>query len=811
MDAPSQRRSDLQLEPGQLRRRCDPASLPFATTADVRPGDGASGQRRALRAIDFAVRVPQPGYNIFATGPPGLAKREAVQARLQEHAETRPAPGDVVYLFNFQEPERPLCAILEPGEGRRLEQSMRAFVAQAAREIPQAFESDSYRRRRGEVVERLEHERDELIGPVRSFARSRGLDLELTPAGAMTIPLVHGRPITSQEFAQMAEGERREAAAASHEVKEKMEEIIPRLREIDGAAQEQIKALEREVVLYAVGHLIDDVAAEHGGSEAVSAWLQSAREDLVESYEGFLASTEQAELPPPVRAMLGRGAEAFRARYEVNAFASPAVDGHAPVVVERNPTYPRLFGRIEFETTLGAVVTDHRRIRAGAIHRAAGGYLILRAEDVLAQPFVWQKLKETLRSGCARVENPAEQYTLFPTATLSPQAVPLEVKIALVGTSDLYALLLALDEEAAELFRVRADFDVQMPWGDEEAEAYGTFAAAQVAEHGLPPLDARAVARLIEHGARRAAHQGRLSTRFPEARDLVIEAAHDALAAGAEVVSAEHMERAIAARRERSSLLEERIGETIAEGVIEIELSGRAIGQLNGLAVIEQADHAFGHPARITATTATGGGELVSIDRESELTGKIHDKGFLTLRGYLEQRYGGQAPLALSASITFEQSYGGLEGDSASSTELYALLSSLAGAPIDQGIGVTGSVDQYGRVQAVGGVTEKVEGFFAACERAGLTGEQGVLIPASNVRHLMLDERVVEAVRQGSFRVWAVAGIDEGIEVLTGVAAGARGEDGSYPDGSLHGRVQARLLEMARLAREWSRAGDGEG
>lgn len=810
MSAPSARRPDLQVEPGALRRRCDPASLPFQTTAELTPHDGTGGQQRALRALDLAVGIDHVGYNVFATGPRGLSKREAVQARLEEHAAGRPAAPDVVFLFNFEDPDTPLCASLPAGDGRRLEVSMRAFVAHATREIPMAFESDSYQRRRGELLERLEREREQLIEPVRSFARSRGLDLEITPAGAVTIPIVHGRPVTPQEFTHLPEEERRRAGDSSREVKQRMDAIVPDLRRLDSKAREEMKRLQREVVLYAVGHLIDDVAREHADSAAVGAWLERAREDLVENYEGFMAGAEQAELPPPVRAMVGRGVEAFRARYEANAFVSREPGRGAPVIVERNPTYPRLFGRIEFETSLGAVMTDHRRIRPGAIHRARGGYLILRAEDVLGQPFAWQKLKDVLRSRQARVENPGEQYTLFPTATLTPEPVPVDVKVVLVATGELYTLLHALDDEVAELFRIRADFDVQMRREDEEVAAYAAFAAAQVADNDLPPLDAAAVALLVELASRRAAHQDRLSTRFSEARDLVVEAAHEAVSDGAQVVGAAHVERAAAARRERSSLLEERIGEAIGEGVIEIDVRGSRVGQLNGLAVVQQGDHAFGHPARITATTATGGGELVSIDRESDLTGKIHDKGFLTLRGYLEQSYGGRAPLALSASITFEQSYGGLEGDSASSTELYALLSSLADAPIEQGVAVTGSVDQYGRVQAVGGVTEKVEGFFAACEREGLTGEQGVVIPAANVRHLMLDERVVAAVREGRFAVWAVSSIDEGLEILTGVPAGARGADGTYPEDSIHGRVQARLLEMASLARKWIRGAEAD-
>lgn len=794
-------RERLRLTPEDLRRRCDPATLGFRTTAEVAPEYGAVGQERALRSLDFAVGVSQLGYNVFATGPAGTGKRETIEARLGEHARSQPPARDIVFLFNFEEPGKPLCATLAAGQGRRLERAMAAFVQQAGREIPKAFESESYRRRRLEAVEPLEHQHQEILEQVRAFARSRGLELEMTPAGAVTIPLVHGKPVTPREFQELPEETRKQLNNAGREVQERMSSIVPELRAIDAQVHERVSELDREVVLFAVGHLIDELKQDYADSQPVSAWLELAREDVVANFAGFLAEEEQTQAAMSMRAMFGRGIEVFRARYEVNLFVTREQD-EVPVLVERNPTFARLFGRIEFETTLGAAVTDHRHIKSGAIHAASGGYMILRAEDVLRQPFVWDKLKEIVRTGSARVESLGEQFTLLPMATLTPDPVPVEVKIVLTGSGELYQLMHALDEDVAELFRVRADFDTQMEWTQ---ATYCAFISAEVARNGLRHFDAGAAARTIEHGARRAAHQGKLTTRLVEIADLVTEANHWAGHAGSELVKGEHVERAIRERRGRSDLIEQRLAEMVEEGTIHIELGGHAIGQLNGLAVVALGDYAFGHPARITATTATGGGELVSIDRESKLSGRIHDKGFLTLRGYLEQHYGNGLPLVLSASITFEQSYAGLEGDSAASSELYTLLSSLAEAPIEQGIAVTGSVDQHGRIQAVGGATEKVEGFFDACERAGLTGEQGVIIPASNRRHLMLEERVIEAVREGRFHVWAVERVDQGIELLTGLPAGKRDSDGSYPDGTLHRRVQDRLTAMARAAREWGR------
>ena len=798
---------DLEIAPEALRRRYDPGTLAFGTTAEVAPEDGDLGQERAARAIDFAVGMSQRGYNVFATGPEGTGKIEAVEARLRRRASARPTPGDLVFLFNFDDPARPLCAELPAGQANRFARAMSSFVQQAERELPRAFESESYQRRRAEAVGPLEKDRENLLGQVRSFARSRGLDLELTPAGVMTIALAHGRRITPAEFERLPEQTRQELTAASHQVEERIAALFPHLREIESRGRERVSQLDREVVLFAVGHLIEEIRAAHGTVEIVSGWLERVRQDVIDNYGGFIAEGEQSRLPLPLRAALGRSAEAFRARYEVSVFVADQGDegAGAPVVVERNPTYPRLLGRIEFETSLGAATTDHRHIRAGSIHRARGGYLVLRAADVLRQPFVWDKLKEILRTGSSQIENPGEQFVLFPTATLMPDPVSVDVKVVLVGSGELHELMHAVDEDVADLFRVRAEFDVEMAWDADAPARYAAFVSAEVARHGLLPFTAEGVGRILEEGARWAAHQGRLSTRAREIGDLVAEASNWARQSGAAAVAASDVERAVQERRSRSDLLEQRLATAFAEGTLHLEMDGHTIGQVNGLAVSLLADYAFGHPARITATTAPGPGELVSIDRESKLTGRIHDKGFLTLRGYLEHHYGERLPLSLTANLTFEQSYSMMDGDSASSAELYALLSSLAQAPIDQGIAVTGSVDQHGRVQAVGGVTEKIEGFFDYCRRAGLTGRQGVIIPASNTRHLMLDERVIAAVREGRFHVWAVETIDHGIEILTGVPAGAADVEGRYPDGTLHRRVHERLRAMALAAREWTR------
>lgn len=802
----SSARRTLRLSPEALRRRCDPKTLPFRSTEEIEPHDGAVGQERALKAIEFGLDIDSHGYNVFATGPIGSGRHNTLQARLHEAAATRLTPGDVVYLPDFDAPGRPLCVVLPTGAAKPLAEAMRSFLADAKHRIPQAFDSDSYRRRRAEALGPLDHEREAALQQVKEFAQARGVDLELTPAGVVMVPLLDGKPVTPQQFGLLPDAAQAAFVSARESVAAEMSAVLERIREVDARAQQRVDELNREVVLFAVGHLIEEVKRRCGGVKAVADWLQKVREDVIDNYTRFLARPEQS-LPAPLAAMAQR--DGLSDRYAVNVFVSHDGEQGAPVVIERNPTFQSLFGRIEYVTTLGAAITDHNHVKAGAVHRASGGYLMLHAEEMFARPFLWEKLKQILRTGLAPVENLADQYVMFPTASLAPEPPTVTVKVVLVGGLMLHQLLYELDEDMRDLFRVRADFDVEMRWEPEHAQRYAAFIGAEVRAKGLRHFDAGAVAATIEHGARRAAHQQRLSTRLGEISDLVAQASYWAGKDGADLVGAEHVRRAIAERIARSSLLEQRIGDAIAEGTLRVDLHGRRVGVVNGLAVSTAGEYEFGHPVRVTASAAPGDGRVMSIERESKLSGHIHDKGFLGLRGFLAERYGKRLSLSVSASIAFEQSYGSIDGDSAASTELYALLSTLSGAPIDQQIAVTGSVDQHGAVQAIGAATEKVEGFFKVCSRSGLTGEQGVMIPAANVRHLMLDEDVVKAVEEGRFHVWAVESIEQGIELLTGVPAGGRRADGLYQEGTIHRMVEERLEEMASAIRALA-GGDSE-
>ncbi|HEY8467747.1 MAG TPA: ATP-binding protein [Solirubrobacterales bacterium] len=793
------------LTPDELRRRCDPASLGFETSAEVEPLARTVGQPRALRALDFGLDMRQPGYNVFVTGPASTGRRTTVENYLRARAASQPAADDWVYLFNFDEPRAPLVLRFPAGEGKRFAERLREVVDEARRRIPAAFESDQYDERRRELVAEVERRREEVIQGLRERAQSLGLALEVTPAGLVTFPVVGGKPIRRDQMAALPPAARQRIEAAIEQLDEEIPPALKRVRELEREGTKRIAELDREVALFAVGHLLDELRAEFEHVEDAGAWLDRVREDIVSHLHHFRGDPDgEPPVPAPIAAAAREARAAFFARYEANVLVSHAGDGGAPVVFETNPSYYNVFGRIDYESVLGSMSTDHRHIRPGALHRANGGYLMLDVLDVLRQPLVWEKLKEVLRTRRLAVEPLGSQFTALPVASLEPEPIDLDVKVVLIGPALVFQQLFLLDEDVGKLFKVRADFDVEMPWEESEHRNYAAFVANRVQEHGLLHFRNDAVARLIEHGARLAGDQRKLSARLGEINDVICEASHWAEQEERDVVTAADVDRAVEERIYRSNLYEQRILELIDNGTLMIDVAGERTGQVNGLSVSQLGDYEFGHPTRITATTALGEGEMIAIDREVELSGPIHDKGFLILSGYLSERFGAKRPLALHARLVFEQSYGGIEGDSASCAELIALLSSLADVPVRQGIAITGSVNQHGQVQAIGGVNEKIEGHFTVCKRAGLTGEQGVVIPRANARNLMLRDEVVEAVREGKFSIWAVEHVDEALELLTGREPGKPGPDGSYPEGTIYRAVEDRLEELSETRRRLS-------
>jgi predicted ATP-dependent protease len=796
-------RERLAVQPEDLRRRVDPAVLPFRTTAEVAPVQTTIGQPRAAEAIAFALEVGVRGFHLYAAGPPGTGRESTVLAAVRSFAATRPTPPDRVYVHNFTEPDRPRTFSMPAGHARRLATAMASFLEAAQREIPRAFESEDYAQRREGSLGEVGTRRAKAIADLRAFAQERGFALETTPTGVGTIPLQGGQPMSQQVFEQLPPEEKAELERRGTQVQSEVAAFARQMRQIEKEAQERVSALEREVALYAAGPLIAQLREEFSEQPDVLTFIEQIEENLPAHLHDFLPApeTRQTEQAGGPLAAPGLQRQERLARYEVNVLIDNSGVTGAPVVVERNPTYFNLTGRQDYRAVLGTMVTDFRQIKPGALHRANGGFLVLHALDVMRNPLAWEGLERALLAGEVRIENPGEQVA--PTARPRPEPIPLDLKVILIGPTALYDALHQADVDFPELFGVKAEFAPDMEWSEANLASYSAFLSRLVQDRGLRHFDRSAVARVVEHGARLRDHQRKLTARFLDVARLAVESSHWAGEAGHDVVLAADVDAAIATQEQRRNLVEERSREVILDGTVMIDTDGAQVGQVNGLAVLSVGDHSFGRPTRVTARVSVGLGTVQSIEREIEQSGPIHSKGFLTLTGYLQAQYAQRWPLSLGATITFEQSYGGIDGDSASTTELYAVLSALSGLPLHQGIAVTGAVNQHGEVQAVGGVTRKIEGFFDVCRERGLTGEHGVLVPASNVKNLMLREEVVEAVRAGRFHVWAVSHIDEGIELLTGRSAGDPAADGIFPEGTVHRLVQDRLREYAEQVREF--------
>ncbi|MBI2322028.1 MAG: AAA family ATPase, partial [Chloroflexi bacterium] len=787
-----------ELAPERLRRACDAEGFACETTADLRAAEGLIGQPRATAALTFALGMPDRGYHIFVAGATGVGKMTAVNAFLAEAARTRPTPDDWCYVYSFRDPERPRALRLPPGLGQQLKRDLDHLLATAQRQLPRAFESDEYTRRRDAVTKGFEEEREGRLALLGDRARAEGFLLQATPMGLLLVPLIAGRPMREEEFAALTPELRDSWQRRRGQLEDEIAAAMKAIRQRERDVREELDRLDHDVALYAVGGLLEDLTERYAGFPAVVEYLAALRDDMANQLDLFRPLPEG--VPAMAAAQVWQREQALR-RYQVNVVVDRGGVQGAPVVHEMHPTYQNLIGRIDKEAQFGLLVTDFTLVRAGALHQANGGYLVLEAQDVLRQPLAWDGLKRALRNRSVAIEEAADWLGMATVRTLRPETVPLDLKVVLVGEPYIYYLLHALDPDFRELFGVRADFDLRIPRTPESEAKYAEFVCRLCVEEQLRPFDRRALALIVEHGARLAEDQDKLSARFGSLADLIREANYWAGQAGATTVTAAHVQQGLEQQVYRSSMVEERIRELIARGTLHVDVEGAAVGQVNGLAVHTMADYSFGRPSRITAAVGVGREGVLDIEREAELGGKVHRKGVLILAGFLIDRFAQAQPLTLHARLAFEQSYEEVEGDSASSAELYALLSRLADAPIRQGLAVTGSVDQRGRIQAIGGVNEKIEGFFAVCKANGLTGEQGVLIPASNVSHLMLKQEVIDAVQAGRFHIYAVGTVDEGIELLTGLPAGARQPDGSYPEGSINGHIAARMREMAQALR----------
>lgn len=801
--------SSQRLEASQLRRVCDPTQFDFETTEELEDLSDVIGQERAVDAVKFGIGIQRDGYNLYALGPSGTGKRTTITQFLEQRAAEEPVPSDWCYVNSFEDTTKPDALELPPGKGIELREHMEQLIEELRTTIPTAFESEDYQTRRQELQEEYQERQEEALNEIQAKAKERGIALIRTPVGLAFAPVEEGEVVSPDEFQKLPDEKREQVKEDIAELQEELQETMRQARKWERDARAKVKELDRQVAMLAVGHRIDELQETYSDLESVVAYLEAVKKDVVENVDDFRRTGEH----PEAEAILGLTAqhleEAKFRRYQVNVLVDHSESSGAPVVYEEHPTYNNLIGRIEHIAQMGALVTDFNLIKPGALHRANGGYVLIDARELLTQPYAWEGLKRVLRAQQVRVESLSQALSLVSTVSLEPEPIPLKVKIVLIGERLLYYLLNQYDPDFGELFKVEADFDSQMPRTPENDQLYARLVATMARREGLRPLEPAAVARVIEESSRIVGDTQKVSTHLLSVAEVLEEADYWAGEAGNGTVTVTDVQRAVQEQIRRADRLRERTHEHIQRGMILIDTEGQRTGQVNGLSVISLGNYAFGRPSRITARTRLGKGDVVDIEREVELGGPIHSKGVLILSSYLGARYAPEHPLSLSASLVFEQSYAGVEGDSASLAELCALLSDLAGAPIHQSLAVTGSVNQHGEVQPIGGVNEKVEGFFDACQAKGLTGDQGVLIPASNVDHLMLRDDVVELVKRDRFHVHAVTTVDDALELLTGLPAGQRDETGQFPAGSINQQVEARLIGLAEKQREFSEEPEG--
>ncbi len=791
------------LHPQQLYKRCPLTSLEFSTTTELNEHTNHFGQHRAAAALRFGIGIRKKGYNLFVTGIPGSGRHTMVHEFLNRQAPNETSPSDWIYVYNFDDMHKPVAIELPAGLGRKLRDDMKKLIEAVSVDIPAAFENENYKLRLEEIEDEIREQNEKDLQDLEKEAAAKNVTIIHTPAGLAIAPRKDGQVLGPDEFKRLPQDKRDLIQETVAELQDKLEKLVKRFVERKHLLRERIKQLNREVAEFAVAHLVDILKSQYATFPRVISYLEAVKHDLMDNAEVFHKKER-----PMTSLGLEREGQEISARYRINL----VIDNHdtqgAPVIYEDHATYPNLVGRVEYRSQWGALVTDFDLIKAGALHKANGGYLILDAHKLLMQPYAWEGLKRILYAGEIRIESLAQVYGLVSTVSLQPAPIPLKVKVVLIGDPWLYHILSQLDPDFAELFKVMVDFEDRLAIDEDSKLQYAKLVGSIVREEELLVFDKTAVARVIEFSSRYVSDSERLSAHIRSLADLLREADFWAREKKHEVVTAEDVQCALDRQEERLSRLRDRLHEEIQRSTVLIDTKGKRIGQVNGLSIINLGNFSFGQPSRITSTARLGEGDVIDIEREAKLGGKIHSKGVLILASFLADKYSKRLPLSIAASLVFEQSYGMIEGDSASVAELCALLSALAEVPLKQSLAVTGSVNQKGEVQAIGGVNEKIEGFFDICKGRGLTGEQGVIIPAANVKNLMLRRDVVEACREETFRVWAVTNVDEVIEILSGIPAGAMDDQRNFPEGSFNGKVCSNLNELMiirqRLAKEIS-------
>ena len=785
----------LELDYTQLKRSCSPEEFSFRTTQEIPPLEGIIGQERAVQALDFGLAVKMKGYNIYMSGPSGTGKTTYARASTEKLAATEPVPSDWCYVYNFQNPRCPLALRFEAGLGKQFKEDMEELVQLLKIELQKVFSADAYEKQKSELLHSFDEERGALMDDMSAMAGEYDFQVKTTNSGIYFMPLVEGKAVGEEEYDNLAEDVKADIEKKSQTVQEKAGSIMRDIRELDKASKKRVEQLDYKVGMFAIGHHIGAVQEKYQEYERVIAYINAMQEDVLENISQFFEEEEESDeaLASLLPMFSKKPAEDVTLKYKVNLIVDHSETKGAPVVVTFNPTYYNLVGEVEYDSEFGNLTTDFMKIKGGLFHKANGGYLIVQAQDILSAPQAWEALRRVIKTKEINMDSVREQLGAVVAPTLKPEPIAADIKVIMIGSNYYYETLSQYDDEFDKFFKIKADFDYEMPGTEENIWKIARFIKGFVEREKTMEFDVSAVCSIVEYSFRAAERQDKLSTRFNHLAEILCEAVTWAKLEGAETVTAEHIRKTVYEKEQRMNLYEEKLDEMLADDVIMIDTQGSEIGQINGLAVLDMGNYVFGNPTRITATTYVGKSGIVNIEKEARMSGQTHDKGVQIISGFLGQTYAQNFPLSLSCRVCFEQNYNGIDGDSASSTELYCILSSLAELPIRQDLAVTGSVNQKGEIQAIGGVTYKIEGFFDLCRKRGLTGEQGVIIPVANVRELVLKDEVVEAVKCGTFHIYPISHIDEGIELLMSMPAGKKNKNGTFPVNSVHGKVMKKL------------------
>ncbi len=791
-----------ELKPQQLCKKLNLNLFPFVTTDEINPLDSIIGQDRAIRAIKLALEIEHSGYNVFVTGMSGTGRTTIVRDILQNIAKDRSIPDDWVYVYNFDDRDVPKAIKLSPGKGKIFKSNMDELIQTLKKEIPETFSSEEYENQNAEIVNRNNDKKRQIMNRLDSEARELGIQIQSTPAGFQTIILKGNQPMRPEEYEALSNEDKQDIDRRLSIVQEKINTVVREIVKFDREAQQEIRTLNEKIASFIVNRYINELKSEYKDSTELVEYLDKVSEDLITNIDEFLMQTrKQSEKDDDTKPTSNH----FK-RYEVNVFVEHSHTKGAPVVYEPNPTYNNLFGRIDKQVIMGAQVTDFTMLKPGSLHRANGGYLMTEAYHVLTNPYVYDSLKRVIKTKEIRTEDVSELYGFISSAGIRPEPIPLNLKVVLIGWNEIYYILQAYDKDFNKIFKIRADFDYETDSSKESIMKYARFISKVCVEENLLPFHRSGVREIIHFGKRLVDDQKKISLQFGSLVGIIREANHYARKRNQKNVQGEDVQKAITESEYRHSMIQEKVQEVFKREIFKIDVKGEKIGEINGLSVSSIGGLTFGRPSKITAKTYIGSESVINIDRKARLSGKFHDKGLLILTGFFNSKFGQYIPPSFSASLTFEQSYSMIDGDSASSTELYALISSLADVPIKQGIAVTGSVNQNGEVQAIGGVNEKIEGFYAVCKDKELTGEQGVIIPRSNIENLMLKPEVTKAIQVGKFNVWAVDTVEDGLKILTGMAAGNRQSTGKFPKNTLYHKVENQLRTYAKRSSDFKKS-----